>query len=81
VNPFYTNAVIAVTVSALVVKAYDEGKTSAPPANVIGQMLVAASTAGTATVVVANTISGAIYDTWLGHRRTGTIEGTVSSSS
>jgi len=54
---------------------------SSPPANVIGQMLVAASTAGTATVVVANTISGAIYDTWLGHRRTGTIEGTVSSSS
>jgi hypothetical protein len=80
VNPFYANAVIAVTVSALVLKAYDAGKTSSPPANVIGQMLTAAVPSTTASVVVVNTISGAIYDTWLGHRRAGTIEGTVSSS-
>jgi hypothetical protein len=51
---------------ALVVKAYDDGKTNTPPANVLSSLLNAGSTTSTATVVVVNTITGAIYDTWLG---------------
>jgi hypothetical protein len=73
-NPIYRTVIVCGTLGALAVKAYDEGKTSAPPANVVGQMLsvTAVSTASvvsssTATVVVANTITGAIHDTRFGH--------------
>jgi hypothetical protein len=65
-NPFYRSAIVAGTIGALVVKAYDDGKTSSPPANVISHMLAVASTASAASAVVVNTITGAIYDTWFG---------------
>jgi hypothetical protein len=72
-NPFYPPAIVLCALSALAVKAYDQGKTGSPPASVVGQMLAvsaASSTvaimSSTAAIVVANTITGAIYDTWLG---------------
>jgi hypothetical protein len=72
-NPFFPAAVVLGTLGALAVKTYDQGKTSSPPASVVGQMLsvgAASSTAAIATssaaIVVANTITGAIYDTWFG---------------
>jgi hypothetical protein len=34
-NPFYRSAIVAGTLGALVVKAYDDGKTNTPPANVV----------------------------------------------
>jgi hypothetical protein len=66
-NPFYRSAVVFSTLGALVVKAYDDGKTSLPPANVFTMLVTAGSTTSIATVVVVNAITGAIYDTWLGH--------------
>jgi hypothetical protein len=66
-NPFYRSAIVIGTLSALVVKAYDDGKTSSPPANVVSQMLAASASSSGATLVVVNTITGAIYDTWFGH--------------
>jgi hypothetical protein len=54
------------TLGALAVKAYDDGKTKSPPANVVGQMLAATTSSAAASVVVANTITGAFYDTWFG---------------
>jgi hypothetical protein len=74
-NPFYRSAIAATTLGALVVKAYDDGKTSSPPANVIGAMLSVGSSAttssiviSTATIAIANTITGAVYETWFGQR-------------
>jgi hypothetical protein len=66
-NPFYRSAVVFSTLGALVVKAYDDGKTNTPPANVVGQMLTATASSTTSIIVVANTITGAVHDTWLGH--------------
>ena len=78
-NPFYVPAIILGTASALVLKAYDDGKTSSPPANIIGQMLtatIASTTAtATATLVVVDTIIGAVYDTQFGRTLAGTVEG------
>lgn len=70
-NPFYRSAIAAGTLRALVVKAYDDGKTSSPPANVVSHMLAASSTSTTATLVVVNMITGALYDTWLGRPSAG----------
>jgi hypothetical protein len=74
-NPFYRSAVVFGTLGALAVKAYDDGKTKTPPASVVGQLLSvnAASSStvnmsSTATIVVVNTITGALYDTWFGHK-------------
>jgi hypothetical protein len=38
-NPFYRSAIVAGTIGALVAKAYDDGKTNTPPANVLTSLL------------------------------------------
>jgi hypothetical protein len=63
-NPCYRSAIVAGTLGALVVTC-DDGKMSSPPANVLATLLNAGSTTSVATVVVVNTIGGAIYDTWI----------------
>jgi hypothetical protein len=70
-NPYYRSAIVFATLGGLAVKAYDDGETSSPPANVVGQMLAATTSSTTATIVVANTITGAIYDTWFGRNIAG----------
>ena len=64
-NPFYRSAIVFGTLGALAVKAYDGSKASLPPANVVSQLLAVSTSSVTATMVVANTITGAICDTWL----------------
>jgi hypothetical protein len=70
-NPFYLAVIVGTTLSGLVVKAYDNGKTNTPPANVVASMLTAGSTATIAAAVVANAINGALYDTMLGRTPAG----------
>jgi hypothetical protein len=65
-NPFYRSAIVFGILGALAVRAYDDGKTRSPPANVVGHMLSDAAGSSAAALVVANTITGAMYDTWLG---------------
>jgi hypothetical protein len=61
VNPYYVSAIVAGTVGALVVATYDEGRSRTPPANAINQLLAVTTASSTATIVVVNTVTGALY--------------------
>ena len=66
-NPFLVPTIATITIASMVVAACDEGRSRTPPANVVGHMMLAA-TSGTAanTIVgtmVVNTILNQVYDT------------------
>jgi hypothetical protein len=73
-NPFWPPVVVLGTLAAIAVKSYDDGKTKTPHHNVVSQLLsVNASSSATfvsstAAIVVVNMITGALYDTELGHK-------------
>jgi hypothetical protein len=65
-HPFYP-VFWTLTATSLVVKAYDDGKTRTPPANVVSAMLNATITSSTVGgPAMTNAITGEIYRTRLG---------------
>jgi hypothetical protein len=68
-SPFLLWPVCGLTITSLVVNAYDKN-VSTPSANVVSHLVTAAAASSTATMVigtmVANTILGNMYDTWSG---------------